>query len=58
VRHVKELSGTDLSAGARARVEGENTTLRSPARLAATDRTVATDVLAQVFTLAPLPSAK
>ena len=58
VRHVKELAASDLTSGARARIEGENTTLRSPARLAATDRTVAADVLAQVFTLAPLPSAK
>jgi hypothetical protein len=58
VRHVKELAASDLTSGARARIEGENTTLRSPVRLAATDRTVAADVLAQVFTLAPLPSAK
>lgn len=57
VQHVKALAADRLSAGERARLEGENTTLRSAARLAATDRQVAADVLAQVFALPPSPPA-
>jgi hypothetical protein len=49
--HLKVLQDETLSAGDRARTEGENTTLRSADRLAATDRKIAADVLAQVFAL-------
>jgi tetratricopeptide (TPR) repeat protein len=51
--HLKALAGGTLSAGDRARIEGENTTLRSGDRRDATDRKVAADVLAAVFALPP-----
>ena len=57
VVQVKALSsreeGKALTAGERARIEGENTALRDTVRLSATDREVARDVLAKVFSLAP-----
>ena len=55
--HLETLAKGKLSAGDRARLEGENTTLRSPDRLAATDRAIAADVLAAVFTLPPAKDA-
>jgi tetratricopeptide (TPR) repeat protein len=48
---LKSLQSKDLGAGDRARLEGENTTLRSPERLEITDRKIAADVLAHVFSL-------
>lgn len=51
--HLRRLQDKELAAGARARLEGENTTLRAAERIAATDRTIAADVLASVFTLPP-----
>lgn len=54
VRHreqVAALGNRGLSAGERARLEGENTSLRSAERLSASDRAVAADVLAKVFSL-------
>ena len=54
---VKALASKDetkaLTAGERARIEGENTSLRDALRLVATDREVAKDVLATVFALPP-----
>lgn len=51
--HLETLANGKLSAGDRARIEGENTTLRSPERLAANDRAIAADVLGAVFKLPP-----
>ena len=51
--HLRRLQDKELGAGARARLEGENTSLRAVDRIAATDRAIATDVLAAVFTLPP-----
>jgi len=51
--HVKQLSVGTLSAGERARLEGRNTSLRSPERLSGTDRAIAADALAKIFVLPP-----
>jgi tetratricopeptide (TPR) repeat protein len=53
LEQVKALSESTLSPGDRARLEGSNTALRSPERVASTDRQVATDALAKIFTLSP-----
>jgi tetratricopeptide (TPR) repeat protein len=53
LEQVQALSAGTLSAGDRARLEGKNTALRAPSRLAGTDRAIAADVLAKVFVLAP-----
>jgi tetratricopeptide (TPR) repeat protein len=55
IAHLKALSQQGLAPGERARIEGENTALRSAARLAASDRRIAADVLAVVFSLPPEP---
>ena len=55
LEQVKTLSSGTLSPGDRARLEGSNTALRSPDRLAASDRKVAEDVLAKIFVLPPAP---
>ncbi len=47
-----------MTASVRARIEGENTALRSAARLAASDRKIAAEVLSRVFVLPPEPAAK
>ncbi|MCC7139220.1 MAG: tetratricopeptide repeat protein [Planctomycetes bacterium] len=49
LEQVKALQSKELSAGARARLEGQNTSLRAPGRLAGTDEAVARDVLGKVF---------
>ncbi len=54
--HLKALNADGVTAGARARIEGENTALRSAARLANTDRKIAAEVLAKVFVLPPEPA--
>lgn len=58
LHHLRQLQSKDLAAGARAQIEGENTTLRSLERIASTDRGIAADVLAKVFALPPEPPAK
>ncbi len=53
LEHLETLAKGKLTAGERARIEGENTTLRSPERLGLTDRAIAADVLGRVFVLPP-----
>jgi hypothetical protein len=53
LRHLRALNADDVKAGDRARIEGENTALRSAARLATADRKIAGEVLARVFVLPP-----
>lgn len=53
LQQLKALQSPTLSAGERARLEGENTTLRTSTRLAAADRKIAADVLGDVFVLPP-----
>lgn len=50
--HLNALQSKELAAGERARLEGRNTALRSPERLAKENRQIAEAVLAKVFTLA------
>ena len=47
--HLKALGAEDVAAGERARLEGENTTLRSEARLATTDQRIAQEIAAKIF---------
>jgi tetratricopeptide (TPR) repeat protein len=51
VEQIRSLADEDLDPGARARVEGENTSLRNEARLAATDRQIASEVGAALFAI-------
>jgi tetratricopeptide (TPR) repeat protein len=51
LEHLQALVDESLPAGDRARVEGKNTALRSPERLAKDDRKIASEVLADVFVL-------
>ena len=55
--HLRELGREGLGAGERARIEGENTTLRSAERLQATDAKIAAEVLAKVYALPPVKKA-
>lgn len=55
--HLRDLGREGLGAGERARIEGENTTLRSAERLQATDAKIAADVLAKVYALPPVKKA-
>ena len=49
--HLRTLVEPDLAAGDRARLEGENTALRSEARLSQTDRTIAQEICERLFRL-------
>ena len=49
VKHLRQLVTTDLGAGERARLEGENTALRSAARLQESDREIARDLCERMF---------
>ena len=49
VAHLRTLVRSDLSPGERARLEGENTALRSDARLAQTDRDIARQLTERLF---------
>jgi tetratricopeptide (TPR) repeat protein len=51
VRQVHQLATAELSPGDMARIEGENTVLRSPERMAATNREIAETAMARVFTI-------
>ena len=53
LEHLHALSDAAITHGDRARIEGQNTTLRSIERLSASDRQVASDVLAKIFVLPP-----
>jgi tetratricopeptide (TPR) repeat protein len=53
LEQLRALGEETLSHGDRARIEGQNTTLRSVERLAATDRAIASEILAKVFVLPP-----
>jgi tetratricopeptide (TPR) repeat protein len=47
--HLKALSAEAIEAGERARLEGENTSLRSDGRLASTDRSIAEELVKKLF---------
>ncbi len=47
--HLKALGASDIAAGERARLEGENTTLRSETRLGLSDRRIAQEIVARIF---------
>lgn len=49
VQQLRQLSDERVAAGERARLEGENTALRSEARLQQTDRAIAQEVAAKLF---------
>ncbi len=49
IAHMRTLADPELSPGERARLEGENTVLRSEVRLAATDGDVARDLCESLF---------
>ena len=49
IKHLRKLVAEDLSPGERARFEGENTALRSEARLGTTDRDIAKEICARLF---------
>ena len=53
IAHMRILADPDLTPGERARLEGENTVLRSEARLASTDSDVARDLCVALFRVAP-----
>jgi hypothetical protein len=50
--HLKALAADDIAAGDRARLEGENTTLRSEARLQTTDAQIAQEIVPKLFAVA------
>jgi tetratricopeptide (TPR) repeat protein len=55
-KHLEQLhalSGEKITHGERARIEGQNTTLRSGERLSGTDRAIAADILSRIFVLPP-----
>lgn len=49
LEHLRRLTQDELSAGDRARIEGENTSLRSPLRLQQDDRAIAVELLERLF---------
>lgn len=49
LKHLRRLVRADLSPGDRARIEGENTALRSEERLAANDRRIAREICIRLF---------
>ena len=49
VVHLRTLMRGDLSPGDRARLEGENTALRSESRLTSTDRAIAQELCERMF---------
>lgn len=49
VQQLRQLADEGLDAGERARLEGQNTALRTEARLTQTDRAIATDVAGKLF---------
>jgi hypothetical protein len=49
LEHLKALCADDVTAGDRARLEGENTTLRSDSRLATTNRAIAEEIVQRLF---------
>jgi len=49
VEHLRRLVGTELTPGERARLEGENTALRSEERLRINDAEIARDVFSGLF---------
>lgn len=49
VQQLRQLSDERVAAGERARLEGENTALRSEGRLQQTDRAIAQEVAAKLF---------
>jgi tetratricopeptide (TPR) repeat protein len=49
VAHLRTLVRTDISPGERARLEGENTSLRSESRLSETDREIAAQICERLF---------
>jgi tetratricopeptide (TPR) repeat protein len=51
LEHLRLLVADDLSPGDRARLEGENTALRSEARLARTDAQIAREISASLFAI-------
>jgi hypothetical protein len=51
LEHMKALADDSLPAGDRARLEGENTMLRSEARLTATDRRIAEEIVPRLFAM-------
>ncbi|MDJ0975553.1 MAG: tetratricopeptide repeat protein [Planctomycetota bacterium] len=48
-KHLRRLVDEELEPGERARIEGENTTLRSEARLAQTDRDITREISMRLF---------
>ena len=51
VEQLRQMGGDALDPGIRARLEGQNTSLRSEARLAQSDRRIAAEIAARLFSV-------